>query len=254
MTQTVTNNEIKEGASKMKNSLMISGVFVVMLWAIKIVEVFSESHFSALGIIPRKWYGLFGILTAPFIHGDDFLFFQNGQLAHLASNTLPIFILMASLFYFYQKIAWKSLLGMWVMTGVWVWLGARGGSAHIGASGLIYAFAAFLFFSGLFRRDVRSLTISLIVGFLYGGMVWGVLPTQEYVSWESHLFGAVSGVVMAWFFRNVEVAKKKKYFWEDEPDEDPRDERAIWNYKNHFPEMPEEEMKRIREGIGRGED
>lgn len=246
-------NELEEAPS-LKNSLFLSGGFIVVLWVIKIAELVTGGHFSFLGVTPRKWYGLIGIITAPFIHGDDFLFFSDGKLAHLASNTLPVFILLASVFYFYKKIAWKSVLWMWLMTGAWVWLGARGGSAHIGASGLLYAFAAFLFFSGMFRRDVRSLTISLIVGFLYGGLVWGVLPTQDFISWESHLFGAVSGVVMAWFYRNVEVQKKKKYFWEDEPEHEPRDERAAWNYKNHFPEMPEEELKRIREGIGKSEE
>ena len=232
----------------------MSGCFVGLLWLIKLVEILFGISFSIMGILPRSIQGLLGILTAPMVHGDTFLFFSKGQLSHLASNTLPVFILMASVFYFYRKIGWKSILGIWILTGFWVWLGARGASTHIGASGILYGMAAFLFFSGVFRRDVRSLTISLAVGFLYGGLVWGVLPTQEFISWESHLFGGISGIVMAWFFRRVQVSTPKKYFWEEEPEYDPRDRYGVWNYKYHVSPMPDEELRRIREGIGLDED
>lgn len=254
MPPTVKNTATNPENSFLKQAVLIAGSFAGLLWLIKLVEIISGISFSIMGILPRSFVGLLGILTAPMVHGDSFLFFSEGQLSHLASNTLPVFILMASLFYFYRKIAWKTMLGIWVLTGLWVWMGARGGSVHIGASGILYGLAAFLFFSGLFRRDVRSLTISLVVGFLYGGLVWGILPTQEFISWESHLFGGVSGIVMAWFFRKVEVAARKKYFWEDDPEHEPRDQYALWNYKNHIPEMPDEELRRIREGIGQDED
>ena len=239
--------------SILKQAMLISGTFVGLLWLIKLVQIIFAFNFSIMGILPRSLQGLLGILTAPLVHGDVFLFFNDGQVSHLASNTIPVFILMASLFYFYRKIALKSMLGIWILTGLWVWVGARGNSVHIGASGILYGLAAFLFFSGMFRRDVKSLTISLAVGFLYGGLVWGVLPTQEFISWESHLFGGISGILMAWFFRKEQVFFRKKYYWEEEPESDPRDPYAVWNYKYQVSPMPDEELRRIREGIGEDE-
>ncbi len=106
------------------------------------------------------------------------------------------------------------------MTGLWVWAGARGGNAyHIGASGLIYGFVSFLFFAGIFRKDPRLLQISLLILLFYNGLVWGVFPLVDSVSWESHLLGSLAGIVCAWFFRG-EGPERKKYSWETDPEED----------------------------------
>jgi hypothetical protein len=100
---------------------------------------------------------------------------------------------------------------------------------------VVYGLGAFLFFSGVFRWDVRSISLSLLIALVYGGMVWGVIPGREGISWESHLFGAIAGVGMAWVFRKVDVIPPKRYHWEDEPENHPGDEHAAWNYRQNWP-------------------
>jgi hypothetical protein len=101
---------------------------------------------------------------------------------------------------------------IWLFTGFWVWLLARE-SAHIGASGLIYGLVCFLFFSGILRKDTRLMAVSLLVTFLYGSMVWGILPIDQSISWESHLFGSVAGFFCAIYFRH-EGPQRPKAQWE----------------------------------------
>jgi membrane associated rhomboid family serine protease len=149
-----------------------------------------------LGVRPRSLEGLLGILTSPFVHGD---------LDHLLGNSTAMLVLGWLLVYFYPKASWRVVVASWLLGGLWVWSTARN-SYHIGASGIIYGMAAFLFFSGLIRRRVALMAVSLIVVFLYGSMVWGVLPLMKGVSWESHLFGALAGVMMAWFYRHTPPA------------------------------------------------
>lgn len=174
------------------HSLFISATVVVALWLIKLVEIEYGFHFADWGILPGNTIGLRGILFSPLIHSN---------LEHLAANTLPIFVLTFSLFFFYRKSAYTIFLLIYFFSGVLVWLGARE-AMHIGASGIIYGLAAFLFLSGVISHDIRLLTISLIVAFLYGGMLWGIFPIKPEISWESHLWGGVSGFVLAFLYRN----------------------------------------------------
>jgi membrane associated rhomboid family serine protease len=162
-----------------------------------------------LGILPRNISGLIGILTSPFIHGG---------FSHLISNTAPLVLTGLGIFYFYPKSAYKVFVIVYLGTGILVWLLARG-VYHIGASGIIYGFVSFLFFSGIFRKDSRSIALALVVIFLYGGLIWGVLPVEKGVSWESHLFGAVVGAISAFIFRKVDMPKR--YDWEDEETDTP---------------------------------
>ncbi len=148
------------------------------------------------GVRPRSLQGLWGILTSPFVHAD---------VDHLLGNSTAMLVLGWLLVYFYPKASWRVVVASWLLGGVWVWSTARD-SYHIGASGIIYGMAAFLFFSGIIRRRVALMAVSLIVVFLYGSMVWGVLPLMKGVSWESHLFGALAGVMMAWFYRGTAPA------------------------------------------------
>jgi membrane associated rhomboid family serine protease len=178
-------------SKKFKNSIYISLTFVVILWCIKYVEFALHYDFARFGIHPRHLSGVLGIFTGPLIHGD---------FSHLASNTLPLLILVIGLFYFYQKVALEVVLWIYFMTGFWVWIAARE-AYHIGASGLVYGLVSFLFFSGIFRRDTASIAISLIVVFLYGGMFYGILPISEQISWESHILGAIAGILCAFYFR-----------------------------------------------------
>ncbi len=196
--------------SQIVKSLLIPAAFVVLLWIILIIQQTFDIDFPfVLGLHPRTFSGLIGIITAPLIHGG---------YAHLISNTLPVFFLSAGLIYFYPETAFKVIAIIYIFTGLLVWLFARS-VYHIGASGLIYGFAAFLFFSGIFKRDNRSIALSLLVTFLYGGMVWGILPGQPGISWESHFFGGVTGIICAFIFRKKD--KHYRYDWEEEESDIP---------------------------------
>lgn len=189
--------------------LILPLTFPLLLWVIYLFTQILEISTFKLGILPRSFSGLIGILTSPLIHQD---------LSHLISNTAPLIIMGLSIFYFYSKVAYKSFVIIYIGTGILVWLFARE-AYHIGASGIIYGFVSFLFFSGIFRKDNRSIALALIITFLYGGLIWGVLPLERGVSWESHLFGAIVGVFPAFTFRKIDPPKK--YDWEDEESDTP---------------------------------
>ena len=172
-------------------SLFISGLFVVVLWLVKLFEIEFNLDFSNWGVLPLSVKGLRGILFSPLIHAN---------LDHLIANTLPIFILTFSLFFFYRKSSYTIFVLIYLLSGLFVWLGGRE-ALHIGASGVIYGLAAFLFLSGIISFNVRLLTISLVVSLVYGGMFWGIFPTKPEISWESHLWGGISGFALAFFFR-----------------------------------------------------
>lgn len=205
-------------------SILIPGGFVILLWLILIVQqIFNLDFPSELGLFPREPLGLIGIFTSPLIHGG---------FPHLISNSLPIFFLGAGILYFYPETAIKILSIIYVFTGLLVWLFARP-VYHIGASGLIYGFAAFLFFSGIFKRDNRSIGLALLVTFLYGGMVWGILPGQPGISWESHFFGGITGIVCAFIFRKKD--KHYRYEWEKEESDIPPNKLEISYDKDKQP-------------------
>lgn len=214
----------KKETNLIKRSLLIAGITVAFLWAIHLFLYIINIDTAFFGVVPRNIYGLPGILTSPLVHGD---------LGHLVSNSGPLFVLMAAMLIVYPKSGSRAMLLIYFMTGIWVWVAGHAGS-HIGASGVVYGLAGFLFFSGIFRWDARSLALTLFVAFLYGGMLWGVLPGQKGISWESHLFGLVAGAVFAWYFRRQDVAPKKRYSWDNEPETDPSDDLAPWNYQKNW--------------------
>ncbi|MCX6233556.1 MAG: rhomboid family intramembrane serine protease [Bacteroidetes bacterium] len=194
------------------NSLVFPSILLVLIWLIRGIEVLFSIDLGFLGISPLKLSGLIGIITAPLIHGS---------ISHLAANSLPLFVLTVAIFYFYREIAWQIVLLIWFTTGLWTWFIARD-AYHIGASGVIYGMASFLIFSGLIRKDMRLSIVSFIVVFLYGSFVWGVFPDffpDREISWESHLMGFVSGLIMAFYYRKS-GPQRKKYDWEDEEDEE----------------------------------
>ncbi len=210
---------------KLLNSLFYPAVFVGIIWVVKILEIMLDTRFSTFGIMPQKLSGLVGIIAAPLLHGD---------LAHLTANSLPALVLGSILFYAYRPIAWRIIFLIYLTTGFWVWVFGRE-SYHIGASGVIYGLASFLFFSGIFRKDNRMLAITFLVAFLYGSMVWGVFPElfpEKNISWESHLMGLVAGLVFAFYYKS-EGPQRKKYSWEleEEDDDDAYDPDAYWNIK-----------------------
>lgn len=184
------------GRRRLVTALLPPALVVALIWIVYAFDRVFSLDLYRYGVLPRAIKGLWGILISPFVHGD---------FNHLVSNSTPILVLGWLLVYFYPKAAWRVVVACWAMGGLWVWTTARD-SYHIGASGIIYGLAAFLFFSGVFRKRIALMAVSLIVVFLYGGMIWGVLPLRVGVSWESHLFGGIAGVLMAWFYRKVPPA------------------------------------------------
>lgn len=164
----------------------IAGLSAAMI-AVYVVNLFTGGYLSHFGIEPRQIGDAYAIATAPFIHSD---------VAHLGSNlaafvVLGSLVLLQGLRYFMKASAVIILLG-----GALVWLLGRPGD-HIGASGWIFGLWSLVIALAWFERSPRNIAIALAIVFFYGGMVFGVLPTQGYVSFESHLFGAIAGVFAA---------------------------------------------------------
>lgn len=176
-------------------SLFIPAVFVALIWLVKLFEFVTEIDLALLGVLPRTLKGFPGILFSPLIHGD---------WDHLLSNTLPFLILGFLLIYSYPKVALKVFVFIYLASGFMVWLIGRE-AYHIGASNLVYGFAFFLFFSGVFRKDIQSIAMSLLVVFMYGSIVWGVLPLRWEISWEGHLMGGIAGAFIAYIYRRVDL-------------------------------------------------
>jgi membrane associated rhomboid family serine protease len=194
---------------KMLLSMIIPGIFISVMWLVKLTEVLLEINLSGFGIYPLTVKGLAGIIFSPFIHSD---------FDHLFNNSLPLFLLGTALFYFYSDVALKVFSWSYFLTGLMVWLAGRE-AWHIGASGLVYGLASFLFFSGILRRYFRLIALSLLIVFLYGSMVWGIFPgVYKNVSWESHMLGFFSGVVLALWFRK-EGPQQPRNEWLDEDDD-----------------------------------
>ncbi|GAK89793.1 hypothetical protein JCM19297_415 [Nonlabens ulvanivorans] len=206
-------------------------VFTILIWLIYTIEVKYNFNFTDLGIRPGKWSGLRGVLFSPFIHAD---------LGHLWSNTIPSLVLITGLSYFYRNISMKVLLVGLILSGCMTWVIGRP-SYHIGASGLIYLLASFLFFKGVFTKHYRMLALSFVVTFFYGSMVWYVLPLKTGISWEGHLSGGVVGLILAIITKN-KLPEKKKYQWE-KPNFNAEDDPFMRHFdeNGNFIELDEEE-------------
>jgi membrane associated rhomboid family serine protease len=168
--------------------------FILVLYAVYLISIFIP--ITKFGIVPRTSYGLVGIITAPFLHGS---------LRHLVSNTIPLLVFLFMMNHFYPKKIIPVVLFTIIVGGLLVWLLGRNAS-HIGASGLVYGLAAFLIANGFIEQKFVPLLISFAVIILYGGMIWGVFPSvYRYVSWESHLFGAIAGVLISYILKNKAI-------------------------------------------------
>lgn len=191
-----------------KNVLWVPIVAIVAIWLIYWVEITFGYNFNTYGILPREIKGLRGVLFSSFIHSDA---------SHLSNNSIPLFVLLASLFYFYRKIAHKVLIYGLLFSGLFCWIIARD-SYHIGASGVIYLLFSFIFFSGIIRKHYRLIAMSLVVIFLYGGMIWFIIPTEDRISWEGHLSGFLIGLLFAFLYRKKGIIKEQYQFSETEFD------------------------------------
>lgn len=207
-----------EGAfyrKKILLNMIIPGILIFFMWLVKIIEVLFDIDLTRFGIYPLSARGLPGIILSPFIHAN---------FNHLFNNSLPLFFLATALFYFYSEVASKVFIWTYILTGLFVWLAGRE-AWHIGASGLVYGLASFLFFSGIIRRYFRLIALSLLIVFLYGSMVWGISPgIYRNVSWESHMLGFFSGLLLSVLFRK-EGPQQPVYDWMEEED---NDDNEIW--------------------------
>ena len=216
----MTNSGISdEGAfyrKKLLLSMIIPGIFVFFMWLVKIIEVLFNADFSGLGIYPLTVKGLPGIIFSPFIHAD---------FTHLFNNSLPLFLLSVALFYLYSEVALKIFSLTFFLTGLLVWVAGRE-AWHIGASGIVYGLASFLFFSGIIRKYFRLIALSLLIVFLYGSMVWGIFPgVYKNVSWESHMLGSFSGILLAILYRK-QGPQQPVYEWMEEEEEETGERRS----------------------------
>ncbi len=210
-------NKNKTDKKRLFLSMLFPLAFIVVLWIVKIIEVTRGVSFAKYGLYPLKAEGLLGIITGPLLHGS---------WKHLINNSFPLFFLSWAIFFFYNKIAWKVFLLGYFLAQFWLWFFARE-ACHIGASSLVYAFGAFLFVSGIIRKNRHLLAISLLVAFLYGSMVWGIFPLEEHVSWEGHLMGTIAGIILAYYYKDFGPPLPESAFEEDDEEED--DEYEWWN-------------------------
>ncbi len=183
-------SEKKDAAQEFKTQITILFSLVALFWAVELIDLFVIPNYplDRFGIVPRKVIGLRGIVLAPFLHGN---------LAHLIANTIPF--LSLGWLVMLQKTSdfWRVTALSMVVGGLGVWLIGQPNSVHIGASILVFGYLGFLLFRGFFQRNTPSIALSIIVSIFYGGLIWGVLPLQQGVSWEGHLFGFLGGIIAA---------------------------------------------------------
>lgn len=202
-------------------------VLVALLWSIFIIDAAFNLHLSRFGLRPGSMMGLIGIITAPLLHGG---------MGHLFNNSIPLLVAATAILYLYPTASMRVIPMIWLGSGLLGWLIGRP-SIHIGASGLLYGLLVFVFMSGVLRRDMRSVAVSLLVWFLYSTMIWGVFPIRPNMSWELHLSGAAIGGLLAWVYRKRDRIPLKRYAWETD------DSVPEW-----YPEKKDEPLEFPRSG------
>ena len=176
--------------------------FLAVIWFIHIFQFIFNLEFGYLGVFPREWFGIKGIIASPLIHAD---------FSHLTNNSIPFLVLGTMMIFFYRKVAVSSFFMIYFITGIAVWLLARQ-RFHIGLSGVVFGLVTFVMSNGFFRRNVRSIVLALIVFLLYSGMLAGVFPMKEGISWESHLYGALAGIFTAYYYKEeIEIEEEDPY-------------------------------------------
>jgi membrane associated rhomboid family serine protease len=205
-----TDAGLEQSRVRFRRAAQLAIAFVALLWLMSLLQWGLDSDPGQLGLRPRDAAGLAGIFFAPLLHGG---------FAHLLSNSLPLLVVGTTMLYLYPSSSRWVLPLAYLGPGVLVWLGGRS-AVHIGASGLVYGLVAYVFVAGLMRRDRRAIAASLLVSFMYGALVWGVLPLRPEVSWETHLAAALLGVALAFALRQRDIPPRRRYSWEDEACDD----------------------------------
>jgi membrane associated rhomboid family serine protease len=210
----------KKAQANFRLAVKVAFLFMVALWLVFLLDALFGLKLNRFGLRPGSVPGLIGIVTAPLLHGS---------LSHIFSNSISLVVSLTAILYLYPNSSTRVIPMIWLGSGLMAWLIGRP-SMHIGASGLIYGLLAYVFFSGILRRDMRSVSVSLLVGFLYGSMIWGVLPIRPHMSWELHLSGGLMGVLLAFLYRKWDRVPVIRYDWEEDdsipewyPDEAPKD-------------------------------
>ena len=209
----------KQERRKFFGSLVIPLIIVALMWLVKVVEVSLGVDLGRYGVAPHTLRGLVGVFTLPFLHGS---------WEHLLSNTVPILVLGTALYYCYPSLANRVLLITYLASGLLTWCIGNPTSTHIGASAIVYGLNLFLIFSGFIRGNRLLIVISLIMVFLYGSFIWGMIPSlaiPQNISWEGHLSGAIIGVLLAVFLRK-EGPQKEIYHWEEDEENDEENEET----------------------------
>lgn len=232
------------------NTWLVPLILLIFIWGTFFLQTQGLGRWECYGIIPRSVSGLKGILFAPLFHSG---------WKHLINNSIPLVVLSFFAVLFYQRMAYYVIIFGWILTGILVWFFGNLPwidpyvGCHIGASGIVYLLASYVFFSGIFKRSRNLIAISLIVVFLYGSMIWGVIPedflpkfykdSSNKISWEGHLSGAIVGLLFAFLTRNYGT-KREVYSWELNagPDEH---EKMLWNkYKETLSEEERIELEK----------
>lgn len=191
----------------LKHSFVVSFGFTLTLWLIFCLTHYCGWGPRTLAVYPLELHGLIGIVTAPLVHGS---------WEHISSNSLPLLLLGTMLLYGYPSSRWYALLLIWILSGLGVWFLARP-SFHFGASGLTHGLFFYLFVIGILRHDKRSIGLLLIAFMMYGGMLMTIFPREPGISYESHFFGALAGVLAAFAFRYWDPKPAQKHYsWERE--------------------------------------
>ncbi|MDX2362061.1 MAG: rhomboid family intramembrane serine protease [Crocinitomicaceae bacterium] len=217
-------------------------LLVIVMWMVFWADqLFELVHFYKFGIRPQELNSLKGIILMPLIHSKQ-------DIAHIFNNSFPALMLLGALIYYYRSIALKVFVLAWLLTGLGVWTFAADTHAyHIGMSGVIYALVGFLFTSGVLRNYRPLQAISLFVTFIYGSLIWGIFPMDTHVSWEGHLMGLISGVILAFAYRNL-GPQPPKYLYEIEHEMgiEPPDFEGEWNEKVRLAKLRQDELERLR--------
>lgn len=205
------DDKISDNRNELQYAVAYSLLLTALPWFVHMINVVFSLRLTQYGLRPLEIRGLMGILTMPFLHAD---------WGHLMANTPPLFVLIGGLFLFHQKGAGRVLFSLYIISGLLTWLMGRS-STHVGASGLVYAMAAFHFVSGVIKKETRQRAFALLVTFLYGGFVWAFFPTLYMgtsISWEGHLSGLLTGIIIAFYFKNEGL--QPLAYLDDEDDED----------------------------------
>lgn len=224
-------SQARADARRFWRAALASAAFVALIGWIRMLESWLGHPLTALAVHPREPLGLVGLLTGPLLHGS---------FEHLVANSLALLVLGTLAGVLYPRAVLRALPLVWLGSGLFVWLVGRD-SAHLGASGLTHGLMFFVFLAGVLRRDRAAIAGSMIAFFLYGGMVLTVLPREAGVSWESHLGGALCGVLAALLWRRLDPAPaRKRYSWELEPDGEPLEDGLAAEQRGMFERRPED--------------